>query len=1062
MMRNINELLSIIREIGCTDSISDNDILRLQSWTDRNRNLAFEQRQAELIKWMDLTISNRTLEKDNVEAIITRASEILEEIGDTSGKIYELNEILKDNSDVVSRLYHWMNENKEYLDSQDNIEVFDAINELFVCPEEYENSFQRLKDVVSNQINHSQFEIKLKYLREQVRNKKIIGTDLIEILDNEYAVEEIHTRAERQLLKALSSYSSFCVDQDIIVVSLILIALLEYDGNYYGNVRTTYYEAYRRYSEQKIEGLIRSILSRYRKEKEVGSRTRIINVVLENAIVPQTFLSAFFEFIYDIYKLNFDYDISDDLYEDFRFVFEGLRSNMLSDGDDISIKVTQKTYKLTAATKQLFLRADGLEAIIKLSTIIVKLIDKRFWDKDVLIFNPYLKTGYEGWESQLKETAHGKRIHRSSENDFKSRWEPKFLMLDNSICLVPPMHRVKAQYDYRDITITVINDGKEIYKNNSCDIREIIGGYQINSQRIEIDQPLGKLTYRLTAGNEVIYDSKDKMYRDYIVFNDDGHEIVNNTDYIGRAFFCYKQGNVEVEKILQKEFYCIGYKLVHEGDAIEIGADVFNFSSMIRPGIFGECHKNCQICQKEHKNSLSVYKNVSIVVFEAETSISDKFEIVISGKAMKLSEMPYKSTNRGNITKYVVDLSLTENGIHTIEVNQIIAGKKNRILFDRFAIDNELVYEVSPSQEGSCHVIISSAFFDGVVEEEISPEGFQLDYWSFRYAEDTFFYSLPLNLGFYQIDDGQWNSISEDMWIDDVSLESKLTLFDSECDGLLVYHENGTLAEENVAIRNLGAYQEISIGFLNSYKTSNNYVLLVFTRAGLVKYAVRCYNHCVIDKDRTSVLFSENPKQVTVTPVFHGKNRVFFEVFNSAGEKVFMSMAHTSGNGESFKDFNSFEEYTINFHEKTKVLMLRKNTLLDSLKMSFYAQQDFVGRTFKIDKAYLDQYVGNSLVEQEKYFSKAYVRITEFKEPGVFEGQVFVKTVRGEWRLDNINPVEVEICSEIIDDTMDIYMTNEGDGLLYDTAKHGILNSTTDRMAPDIFLYTVSLKGDAE
>lgn len=1060
-MRNINELFSIIREIGCTDCISDTDILRLQSWTDRNRNLAFEPKQSELITWMDSVIKGRTLEKENADAIMKRASELLEEVGDNSGKIYELNEILKDNADIVSRLYRWMNENKDSFNSQDNIEIFDAINELLVCPEDFENLLQRLKDIVSNKISNSQFEIKLKYLREQVRNKKIIGTDLIELLDNENAIEEIHTRAERQLLKALSSYSSFCVDQDIIVVSLILIALLEYDGNYYGNVRTTYYEAYRRYSEQKIEGLIRSILSRYRKEKEVGSRTRIINVVLENAIVPQTFLSAFFEFIFDIYKLNFDYDLTDDLYEDFKFVFEGLRSNMLSDGDDISIKVTQKTYKLTAATKQLFLREDGLEAIIKLSTIIVKLIDKRFWDKDVIIFNPYLKAGYEGWESQLKETAHGKRVSKSGETDFRSRWEPKFLMLDNAICIVPPMHRVKAQYDYRDITISVLNDGEEIYRNNSCDIREIIGGYQINSQRIEISNPLGKLTYRLTAGDEVIYDSKDKLYRDFIVFNEDGYEISNNTDYTGRAFFCYKQGDVEVERLFQREFYCIGYKLIHEGEAIEIATDVFNFSSMIRPGIFGEIHKNCMICSLERTTSLPVYKNVSIIVFEAETTLSDKFEIVVSGKATKLSEMPYKSTVRGNITKFVVDLSLTESGIHTIEVNQLVSGKKNRILYDKFVIDNELVFEVSSLQENSYHVVVSSYFFDEIIEEDISAESFRMDNWSIELDGEKFFYSLPLDLGFYRIDDGDWNSISEDMWIDDISLESKLTIYDSECDGLLVYREDGTLAEENIAVKNFGTYQEISVGFLNSYKAGNDYVLLVFTKAGLMKYTAYCYNRCVIDKDRTSILFSDNPKQVTVTPVFHGKNGVFFEVFNAAGEKVFMSMAHKSGSGEAFTDFTSFEEYTINFHEKTKILMLRKNTLLNSIKMSFYSQQDFVGRAFKIDKAYLDQYVGDALVEQEKYFSKAYVRITEYKEPGLFEGQIFVKTVRGEWRLDKINPVEIEICSEIIDDTMDVYMTNEGDGLLYDSMKHGILNSTTDRMAPDIFLYTVSLKGDA-
>ena len=83
-MRNINELLSIIREIGCTDCISDTDILRLQSWTDRNRNLAFEPKQSELITWMDSVIKGRTLEKENADAIVKRGSELLEEVGDNS------------------------------------------------------------------------------------------------------------------------------------------------------------------------------------------------------------------------------------------------------------------------------------------------------------------------------------------------------------------------------------------------------------------------------------------------------------------------------------------------------------------------------------------------------------------------------------------------------------------------------------------------------------------------------------------------------------------------------------------------------------------------------------------------------------------------------------------------------------------------------------------------------------------------------------------------------------------------------------------------------------------
>ena len=38
-------------------------------------------------------------------------------------------------------------------------------------------------------------------------------------------------------------------------------------------------------------------------------------------------------------------------------------------------------------------------------------------------------------------------------------------------------------------------------------------------------------------------------------------------------------------------------------------------------------------------------------------------------------------------------------------------------------------------------------------------------------------------------------------------------------------------------------------------------------------------------------------------------------------------------------------------------------------------------------------------------------------------------------------------------------MTNQGDGLLIDPEHRGILNSMEHPTAPDIFLYTISMKG---
>ena len=187
---------------------------------------------------------------------------------------------------------------------------------------------------------------------------------------------------------------------------------------------------------------------------------------------------------------------------------------------------------------------------------------------------------------------------------------------------------------------------------------------------------------------------------------------------------------------------------------------------------------------------------------------------------------------------------------------------------------------------------------------------------------------------------------------------------------------------------------------------------------------------------------------------------MFFEVFDSSGTKIYKSKLLSSGQTDILTEFDSFGEYRIEFHENTKILQLRKNTLLLVVNKTFYAKCDFVGRSFKIGEVYYDQFSKGKFIERVYHFNKAYVRFKDIidLDEKLFEGEVFVKTMRGEWSLDKINPVEIEMCSDVVDDTMDIYITNQGDGLLFDMERKGIMNALEHPTAPDIFLYTINTK----
>ena len=1072
-MKNITEFIGIIKGINFDGVINEREVQYLENWVNKNRNLAYEKKEVELIELMDSILEDKVIDEDERKLMLERSQQLWDELRNSSEKLYELNGIIEGivcdseiNEKEIYKLKMWIEaygrDVREHKPSAVLIRMIEDILEDGIVTEEEQSE---LLEMLQNRIRESQFEVKLEYLCAQVKERKNIGVELIDILDDERVIQEIHRRAEIKLLQRLEwNVRGYLPNSEIIVISLVLIAMLEYDGNYYENVRAIYIKAYSNYSEQKVEGMIRSVLGKFKKASELGDRGRIINVALENAIVPQEYLTGFFEFVYDIYKLNFEYDLSEDLYEDFKFVFEGLRDNIVATGDELAVKVTQKTYKLVASTKKLFLSEDGIDAVIKLSMVIAKIIAKRYWNKDSKVYNPYLKVGFEGWEKHFQKESFTRKERERNVNEIYSKWEPKFMYLNKAVYLNPPVHRVKACYDYKDIVIVVENEENVIYRNENCDIREIIGGYQIKLEKIALNNPIGKLTYKLMAGDEVIFESKKKLYRTYIVFNENGEEISNNTEYEGGAFFCLKPGNYEMERIHNESAYIIGYKIVRFGDVLPIGNDVFNFSTITKAGIWGEKHNNCVLHEDGNNKEFSVYKAVRSLVFEGKGS-NPKFEIIINEASYRLSDFKYTNSARGTNVKYVVDLDLIESGIYKIEVIQLIEGKRERVFRETIAYDKELRYFFSNINSNIFEVFVESGLINEHIKAEVSIEKFVPDFIKFKKNEIIYSYLLAFDFGLLNIDNNKWQSNVEGIWIDDVTYNSTLAIYDAECDGVLIYSDNGKILEDEIVVKNKGFYTEMSIGFLTSYKQVNKYILLVFTKNGKKKHTAICYNKCIIAENETEIIHLDKENQIHVTPIYHGKNKVYFEMINQNEELVYKSRYLDSGETEIITACNSFEEYTFDFYEKRKMLMIDKKEILLQRKQKFYCLQDFVGRIFKIKEVYYNKFIRDNLIEKNHYFNKTFLRIEDLiidKDmlSAKFVGELFVKTYQGSWPLSNINPVEVEVCSDIIDDTMDIFITNDGDGLLLDFEHHGIMNVLDHPTAPDIFLYTIDVESE--
>lgn len=256
-MRNINELIGIINGISYDGIINKLEVAGLSSWVKKNKNLSYEPRQARLISLVEQVLEDGIITDEEREMLIDNCSQYTALETDSSAKIYELNGIIEGvicdneiNEKEVCRLQEWMRTNESFIrdhkPSKIICEKIDRILEDGIVTHEEQES---LLEILKKKLNDAQIETKIGYLKTCVKERKNLGIDLIDLLDNAEAIDIIHNRAERELGIALNSYSGTYVhDPEIVFVSLVLIGMLYYDGAFYESVRKTYKNLYQRYS----------------------------------------------------------------------------------------------------------------------------------------------------------------------------------------------------------------------------------------------------------------------------------------------------------------------------------------------------------------------------------------------------------------------------------------------------------------------------------------------------------------------------------------------------------------------------------------------------------------------------------------------------------------------------------------------------------------------------------------------------------------------------------------------------------------------------------------------
>lgn len=404
MNDNLVELIGIIEGVNYDGVINDLEIEKLQSWLAHNRQFRNDKVFNKILDLLERILEDNIITKDEKQELLSFANRYYQDFNNEHDSVVILHGIIEGiicdnviNQDEIDELKRWL-EKSSILKGND---VYDKVRLLvekvlednILTNNERNELFNLFESIMFN----SKMELKLKYLMKKIRNRQNIGNDLIELLNDEEFVDTIHHKAQKELNEALRSYlGSMLTNNEIIFISLTLSALLDYDGNFYEHIHEKYQELYKNYTGQKVDGMIRSIISKYNTIDKHSPR--IINYVLMNAIVPMHFLPKFFEFMFDVYKVNFNYYLDDNVKDDFKFIYEGLKGSLNHDTDELSLSATKKTYKLIKSTKSVILSGSGIGEIINLSINVLKIIDEHYWEeKNPNVTNRYYKFGYDLW-----------------------------------------------------------------------------------------------------------------------------------------------------------------------------------------------------------------------------------------------------------------------------------------------------------------------------------------------------------------------------------------------------------------------------------------------------------------------------------------------------------------------------------------------------------------------------------------------------------------------------------------------------------------------------------------
>lgn len=531
-------------------------------------------------------------------------------------------------------------------------------------------------------------------LVRHVLNDEAIALELIAHYDDENYEKVLCEEAFKYLERSMSGGKISEPQKACIVCALSLIALKYYDGDLHSYIEEKFRE-YRPLTENdytriSIQNAVYKAIINYRKKTKYFDPHSYVAVPIVLSCVPHYRLPDLFKISYDIYKqkLLFDEDVSDEQIEEKVLeTFKALnRNDLISDSDQIK----GTNYLMSKYTQSCIYSGFGIDALSSIVARCIRLIISYLTrPEDSFRIEPYYLEGYTAWVNNFESD--DKEKERYEKNRTIS--QPYFRLINNEVHLFTGEFNMDETYDANDVHICINKGDEQIVDLHITDPNSIeyvdensaMSGYIIKRQEIALYiSPLDNLSYQVVCCDQVLYDSKARLYRNNIFFDGKGHEVKPGTSYSGEVFVISHNSNEEeygenITLIEKADDYYLSVVEINDHELFYFDGEPYTFYKISSAQIISYDTPWGEFISVEGKK-YPIYRDITIL-FPASCDMED-IHLEIDGQDYFYGD-PYDVYYKIRVYSkeydgwaYTVRIYGLEPGYHTIKIFNDISDKQ--------------------------------------------------------------------------------------------------------------------------------------------------------------------------------------------------------------------------------------------------------------------------------------------------------------------------------------------------------------------------------------------------